>query len=56
MESCEAVVRKYISCSHGGLVGFDREALRNLLTNDFVFENECEKHGADDLLNVFGFW
>ena len=56
MESCEHLVRRYISCSHGGLIDFNKDALRELLTDDFEFENECEKHGAKELLDVFTFW
>lgn len=46
------VVRRYILGTHGSLPNIDKEQLKLLLTDDFLFSNEEQTHNSSTLLDV----
>jgi hypothetical protein len=57
LPSMKDIAADYISGTHGSLPAIDYESIGALLSDDFVFENEEQRHNKDSLLrSVYPGW
>jgi ketosteroid isomerase-like protein len=57
MTTSEEIARSYICGTHGSLPNINYEAVSELLSDDFEYTNECERHTKTNLLTgVYPGW